>query len=79
MKPRPRYLISGLFALLYGCFRFAVEFVRVPDSQLGYLAWGWVTMGQLQSLPLIAVGLWLVWLSRRAPTLPLATAEAQTA
>jgi phosphatidylglycerol:prolipoprotein diacylglycerol transferase len=36
-------------------------------------------MGQLQSLPLIAVGLWLVWLSRRAPTLPLATVGAQTA
>ena len=81
MKPRPRYLISGLFALLYGCFRFAVEFVRVPDAQLGYLAWGWLTMGQIQSLPLIAIGLWLIALSRRAPTLPLATAAdaAQTA
>ena len=75
MKPRPRYLISGLFALMYGCFRFAVEFVRVPDAQLGYLAWGWLTMGQIQSLPLIAVGIILLWLSRKAPTLPLATAE----
>ena len=37
LKPRPRYLVSGLFALLYGVFRFAVEFVRVPDAQLGYL------------------------------------------
>ena len=78
MKPRPRYLISGLFALMYGCFRFAVEFVRVPDAQLGYLAWGWLTMGQVQSLPLIVVGLWLLWLSRRAPTLPTA-ATAKTA
>lgn len=72
LKPRPRYLVSGLFALLYGCFRFAVEFVRVPDPQLGYLAWGWLTMGQIQSLPLIVVGLLLVAWSRRAPTLPLA-------
>jgi phosphatidylglycerol:prolipoprotein diacylglycerol transferase len=71
MKPRPRYLISGLFALMYGCFRFAVEFVRLPDIQLGYLAFGWVTMGQILSLPLIVVGLWLLWLSRRAPTLRL--------
>jgi len=71
MKPRPRYLISGLFALMYGCFRFAVEFVRLPDAQLGYLAFGWLTMGQILSLPLIAVGLWLLWLSRRAPTLRL--------
>ena len=71
MKPRPRYLVSGLFALMYGCFRFAVEFVRLPDVQLGYLAFGWVTMGQILSLPLIAVGLWLLWLSRKAPTLRL--------
>lgn len=73
-RPRPRYLVSGLFALLYGCFRIAIEFVRLPDPQLGYLAFGWVTMGQLQSLPLVVIGVWLIWLSRRAPTLPLAQA-----
>jgi phosphatidylglycerol:prolipoprotein diacylglycerol transferase len=71
MKPRPRYLVSGLFALMYGCFRFGVEFVRLPDIQLGYLAFGWLTMGQILSLPLIVAGLWLLWLSRKAPTLPL--------
>ena len=49
-----------------------MEFVRLPDPQLGYLAFGWVTMGQLQSLPLIVIGLWLLALSRNAPTLPLA-------
>jgi phosphatidylglycerol:prolipoprotein diacylglycerol transferase len=75
MKPRPRYLISGLFALLYGCFRFAVEFVRVPDPQLGYLAWGWLTMGQIQSMPLILIGIVLLAMSRKAPTLPLYTAS----
>jgi phosphatidylglycerol:prolipoprotein diacylglycerol transferase len=69
LKPRPRYAVSGLFALMYGVFRFVVEFVRMPDAQLGYLAWGWLTMGQVQSLPLIVVGLVLLWLSRRAPTL----------
>src|SRR6185312_16519743 len=74
LRPRPRYLLSGLFALLYGCFRIAIEFVRLPDPQLGYLAFGWVTMGQLQSLPLVVIGVWLIWLSRRAPTLPLAKA-----
>ena len=78
LKPRPRYLVSGLFALLYGCFRFAVEFVRVPDAQLGYLfGTQWVTMGQMQSLPLIAIGLVLIALSRRAPTLPLAPVAAK--
>ncbi|GAP65002.1 prolipoprotein diacylglyceryl transferase [Mizugakiibacter sediminis] len=67
-KPRRRYALSGLFALLYGCFRFGVEFVREPDVQLGYLlGTGWLTMGQVLSLPLIAVGLFLLWLSRRQP------------
>ena len=67
-RPRPRYAVSGLFGLLYGIGRFAIEFVREPDAQLGYLAFGWLTMGQLLSLPMIGVGLWLLWLSRRAPT-----------
>jgi phosphatidylglycerol:prolipoprotein diacylglycerol transferase len=68
-KPRPRYAVSGLFALLYGIFRFLVEFVREPDAHIGYLAFGWLTMGQVLSLPLVALGLFLLWLSRRAPTL----------
>ena len=68
-RPRPRYAVAGLFALLYGAFRFAVEFVRVPDADIGYLAFGWFTMGQLLSLPLIALGLFWLWHSRRQPTL----------
>lgn len=68
-RPRPRYAVSGLFALLYGVFRFLVEFVREPDAHLGYLAFGWLTMGQVLSVPLVIVGLWLLWRSRRAPTL----------
>ncbi|MBV2208847.1 MAG: prolipoprotein diacylglyceryl transferase [Thermomonas sp.] len=67
--PRPRYAVSGLFALLYGCFRFLVEFVREPDAQLGYLAFGWLTMGQVLSTPLILLGLFWLWKSRSAPTL----------
>ena len=68
-KPRPRYAVSGMFALLYGAFRFAVEFVREPDEQLGYLAFGWLTMGQVLSTPLILLGLYWLWKSRSAPTL----------
>lgn len=82
-KPRPRYAVSGLFALLYGLFRFSVEFVREPDVQLGFIALDWVTMGQILSLPLIAVGLFLLWKSRRAPTMdmtgtPTGTVETST-
>ncbi len=64
-KPRPRYAVSGLFALCYGIFRFAVEFIRQPDADIGFIAWGWLTMGQLLSLPVIAFGLFLLMLSRR--------------
>lgn len=58
-KPRPRMVVSGLFALWYGIFRFLVEFVRLPDVQLGYLAFGWLTMGQVLSLPLMLIGIFL--------------------
>ena len=68
-RPRPRYAVSGMFALLYGAFRFLVELVRVPDPQLGYLAFGWLTMGQVLSLPLVALGLFLLWRSHTAPVL----------
>ena len=60
-KPRPTGAVSGLFLLCYGIFRFAVEFVREPDAQLGYLAFGWVTMGQVLSLPMILLGVGLLW------------------
>ena len=81
-RPRPRYAVSGMFALLYGVFRFVVEFVRVPDAQLGYLAFGWLTMGQLLSLPLVALGLFLLWRSHSAPVLqpqPLASTRQEGA
>ena len=54
--PHPQGVFIGVFLVLYGIFRFLVEFVRVPDAQLGYL-FGPVTMGQLLSIPLILVGL----------------------
>jgi phosphatidylglycerol:prolipoprotein diacylglycerol transferase len=63
----PRMAVSGMFALGYGLFRFAVEFVRLPDAHIGYLAWGWLTMGQLLSAPLIMLGLVLLWLAYRTP------------
>lgn len=63
--PQPRKAISGWFMLLYGFFRFLVEFVRVPDAQLGYLAFGWLTQGQILSLPMIAVGIVLLWMAYR--------------
>lgn len=54
--PRPRGTFFGAFLAMYGVFRFLIEFVREPDAQLGYLWGGWLTMGQLLSAPLVAVG-----------------------
>lgn len=55
-KPRPTMAISGLFLLGYGAFRFAVEFFRLPDAHLGYLAFDWLTMGQVLTLPMLLLG-----------------------
>lgn len=69
-KPRPLMTVSGLFLIGYGAARFAVEFVRLPDEHIGYLAWDWLTMGQLLSAPMIAYGLWLFvrgWQKREIP------------
>ena len=64
-KPRPTMAASGLFLVLYGSFRFIVEFVRLPDEQLGYLAFDWVTMGQVLSTPMVLVGVFLIVLAYR--------------
>lgn len=64
-KPRPMMAVSGLFLLGYGLARFLVEFIRMPDIQLGYLAFDWLTMGQLLSLPMIVFGLLLLGLAYR--------------
>ena len=66
-KERRPGQVAAAFLFGYGVFRFTVEFVRVPDAQLGYLAFGWLTMGQLLCVPLILAGLWL--LCRKAPVL----------
>lgn len=55
---------SGIFALWYGLSRIIVEFFREPDAHIGYLA-GFITMGMILSLPLCAIGIWLLVRSRR--------------
>jgi phosphatidylglycerol:prolipoprotein diacylglycerol transferase len=67
-KPRPRWAVSGLFLILYGVFRVLVEFVREPDVQIGYLAFGWVTEGQLLSLPMVFFGLIMMIYAYRRKT-----------
>ena len=59
-RPRPRMAVSGLFMLVYGCFRFTVEFVREPDNHIQFDLFGWVTRGQILSLPMIIAGVLLI-------------------
>ena len=64
LPPRPQGTFTGTFLLLYAVFRFCIEFVRVPDAQLGYL-FGPITMGQLLSLPLFVAGIVVLWLAHK--------------
>lgn len=64
-KPRPAPSVAGLFLVGYGAFRFLIEFVRIPDSHIGYLAFDWFTMGQLLSLPMVLAGAFMIWLAFR--------------
>ena len=59
-------LVSGIFGIGYAVSRIAVEFVRLPDAQIGYLFGGWLTMGMVLSLPILIAGIALVvYASRR--------------
>jgi phosphatidylglycerol:prolipoprotein diacylglycerol transferase len=64
-RERPHMAVSGLFLVCYGVMRFCIEFVRVPDADFGYLALGWVTMGQILTAPMILLGVVLLLLAYR--------------
>lgn len=59
--PRPMGAVSGLFLLGYGLFRCIVEFFREPEIGHSFVAFGWVTKGQILSIPMILAGLALMF------------------
>lgn len=65
-KPRPTGSVAGLFLIGYGLIRFIIEFFREPDVQLGFIAFDWLTMGQLLSIPMIVIGIILLFVSAKA-------------
>jgi phosphatidylglycerol:prolipoprotein diacylglycerol transferase len=69
-RPRPRYAPAALFLICYSLARIVIEFVRVPDLQLGYFAGDWLTMGQILSTPMLLAGIVLAVLAwrRREPS-----------
>jgi phosphatidylglycerol:prolipoprotein diacylglycerol transferase len=57
--------VSGLFLIFYGAFRIIVEHFRQPDAQLGLFD-GFISMGQILSIPMIVFGIiMVVWAYRR--------------
>ena len=65
-KPRPAMAVTGLFMLGYGIFRSGIELIREPDQHIGYLAFNWLTMGQLLSLPMILIGIFLLYFAHKS-------------
>lgn len=53
--------LSGMFLIFYSIFRFLIEFVREPDYNIGYLAFDWLTMGQILCMPMFVLGMALVF------------------
>ncbi len=65
-KRRPRYTVCSLFLIGYGFFRFGIEFVRQPDAHIGYM-FGWMTRGQLLTIPMIVIGAVIFYFAYRSP------------
>jgi phosphatidylglycerol:prolipoprotein diacylglycerol transferase len=57
--------VGGVFILGYAIARIVGELFREPDAQLGYIL-GFITMGQILSLPMVAIGAWLIVNAREA-------------
>jgi phosphatidylglycerol:prolipoprotein diacylglycerol transferase len=68
-QPRPTWSAAGLFLFGYGLLRSFSEFFRQPDAHIGFEAFGWLTRGQLLSIPMLVGGLLLmIWAYRRQPS-----------
>ncbi len=63
-KKRPTGHVSALFLISYALLRIFAECFREPDVQHGYLAFGWLTEGQVLSIPMLIFGFYLWWSKR---------------
>ena len=63
-KPRRAGFVSGVFLAGYGFFRMLTENFRAPDAHIGFVAFEWLTMGQILSLPMLIAGMVFIWWSR---------------
>lgn len=63
-KPRPEGRVAAVFLIGYGLCRLIAECARQPDSQMGFIAFNYLTMGQLLSIPMLLLGFCLWWAKR---------------
>jgi phosphatidylglycerol:prolipoprotein diacylglycerol transferase len=70
-----RGVITGIFVLFYGVFRIAIETVREPDRGMPAFPLG-LTMGMILSIPMMLLGLFLIWRGMREPAPATAPQEA---
>ena len=52
--------VTAYFLIIYSLFRFLIEFLRLPDPHIGYIAFNWVTMGQILCVPMFLLGLYIL-------------------
>nr|MBS9779568.1 prolipoprotein diacylglyceryl transferase [Moraxellaceae bacterium] len=64
-KPRPRMAVTALFLMGYGFSRFIIEFFRQPDADQGFILFGWMTKGQILTLPMIIGGIIMLIIAYR--------------
>jgi phosphatidylglycerol:prolipoprotein diacylglycerol transferase len=67
--------IAGTFLVLYGVFRFGIEFVREPDKEVGLELFGVLTRGQALCALMVALGLFVLWRCARSPRRAAAPVE----
>ena len=78
-RPRPPVTTSGMFLIAYGLLRLTTEFFRTPDSQLMFVAFDWMTMGQLLSLPMVVLGLGFIYYGyQQAPVVTTKATKTKT-
>jgi phosphatidylglycerol:prolipoprotein diacylglycerol transferase len=65
LKERPRGSVSALFLIGYGVARFIVEFFREPEVNDGIIALGWLTKGQALCLPMVILGVGLLFYAKK--------------
>lgn len=71
-----RGVVAGLFLAGYGAFRMSMEWVREPDAQMLPFLRDYLTMGMLLSLPMLLIGVWMIWRGLKEPVVPAAPEKA---